>query len=724
MYLKKSVKVGEQELSIETGRLAKQADGSVVVRYGDTMLLVTAVSLRDRKDVDFLPLTVEYQEKLYSAGKIPGSFFKREGRLTEKETLTSRLIDRSCRPLFPEGYAYETQVVASVISTDNVNEADIHGLTGASAALWCSDIPFNGPIAGIRVGRVDGKLIANPTAAQRGLSDLDLVMACSREAVVMVEGGAEEIAEAVMVEALDFGHKAVQPLLDLQDAMRKELGKKVREFEKPAATDAALVAKVRTHAWDAIKAGYGIKEKAPRYDALSKGKKAMLAVLKTELGDKYTPAIEKGAKAAYEDLKYEHMRDITVKGNRIGGRRNDEVRKITCEVGALPRTHGSAVFTRGETQALVVATLGTSDDEQRLELLSGMVFKKFMLHYNFPPFSVNEAKPMRGPGRREIGHGALAERALRNMLPKSEAFPYTIRIVSDILESNGSSSMASVCGGTLALMDAGVPIKDPVAGIAMGLVKEGDQIAILSDILGDEDHLGDMDFKVCGTKKGITSIQMDIKITGLTTQIMQTALEQARVGRLHILGEMLKALPEARKEISIFAPRITTLMIRPEFIKNVIGPGGKVIKDIIARTGVSINVEDSGRVDIASSDGEAVKQAIAMVQALTREAEVGKIYLGTVRKIAEFGAFVEIFPGTDGLIHISELSDKRVKAVSDVLKEGDEVMVKVISIDRTGKIRLSRKEALADQKQAQGGTAAAPPPAAAEGTGTTPDAKA
>jgi polyribonucleotide nucleotidyltransferase len=430
-------------------------------------------------------------------------------------------------------------------------------------------------------------------------------------------------------------------------------------------------------------------------------KKEALTKLKEQMGEAITPQVEKHAKAVVEDLKYEHMRTLTVNGGRIGARGHAEVRTITCEVGVLPRTHGSAVFTRGETQALVVTTLGTSDDEQRLELLGGQSFKKFMLHYNFPPFSVNEAKPLRGPGRREIGHGALAERALRNMLPTNESFPYTVRLVSDILESNGSSSMASVCGGTLSLMDAGVPIKAPVAGIAMGLVKEGEQVAILSDILGDEDHLGDMDFKVCGTEKGITSIQMDIKITGLTTEIMSRALEQARQGRLHILGEMLKTMSAPRKEISAYAPRITTIQIRPEFIKNVIGPGGKVIKDIIARTGTSVNIDDSGRVDIASSSVEAVKAAIAMIQALTREAEIGKIYTGTVRKIAEFGAFVELFPGTDGLIHISELSDKRVKSVSDVLREGDEVLVKVVSIDKTGKIRLSRKEAMAERAAAQ-----------------------
>jgi polyribonucleotide nucleotidyltransferase len=717
MYLKKEVQFGENTLSLETGKMAKQADGSVVLRYGDTIILVTAVSAKDKKDVDFLPLTVEYQERLYAAGRIPGSFFRREGRLTEKETLSSRQVDRSCRPLFPEGYAYETQVIASVISSDPENEGDIHGITGASAALMVSNIPFDGPIAGVRVGRVEGKLIANPTATQRAASDLDLIIACSKEAIVMVEGGAEQVSEADMVAALEFGHRSVQPVLQMQEEMRRELGVTVRAYDKAASADESLKAVVRELAMDGIRAGYGIAEKHARYDALSAVKKQTLLKLKERMGDAFTPTVEKLAKATVEDLKYEHMRQLTVSGGRVGGRAHDQVRTITCEVGLLPRVHGSALFTRGETQALVATTLGTSEDEQRVELLSGQTFRKFMLHYNFPPFSVGETKPLRGPGRREIGHGALAERALRNMLPKSEQFPYTVRIVSDILESNGSSSMASVCGGTLALMDAGVPIQAPVAGIAMGLVKEGERVAILSDILGDEDHLGDMDFKVCGTNKGITSIQMDIKITGLTTEIMSRALEQARRGRLHILGEMLKALDKPRPEINRYAPRITTLMIRPEFIKNVIGPGGKVIKDIIARTGCSINIEDSGRVDIASNNAEAVQQAIAMVQALTREAEVGKVYLGTVRKIAEFGAFVELFPGTDGLVHISELSDKRVKSVSDVLKEGDEVMVKVISIDRTGKIRLSRKEAMAERAEG------AQPPAAAA-SGGEPQAKA
>jgi polyribonucleotide nucleotidyltransferase len=714
MYIKKSITLGERELSIEVGRLAKQADGSCVVKYGDTILLGTAVSAREKKDVDFLPLTVEYKENLYAAGRIPGSYFKREGKLTEKETLSSRLVDRSCRPLFPDGYGYETQVIVNVISSDGQNDPDILGLTAASAALSSSDIPFNGPIAGVRVGRVEGKLVVNPTHKQREVSDIDLVVACSKEAIVMVEGGANEALEKDILSALEFAHQQCQAIIKMQEEIRAELKVQERTFDKIPKHDPALVDTVRSLCWDGIKAGYAIADKGDRYGSLSDTKKAMLSALKAKLGEAgYTAAVEKSAKAVYEDLKYEYMRGITVGGQRIGGRPHDGIRNITIEIQPLPRTHGSAVFTRGETQALVVTTLGTAEDEQRMESLTGDSFRKFMLHYNFPPFSVNETKPLRGPGRREIGHGALAERALRGMLPPSDKFPYTIRIVSDILESNGSSSMASVCGGTLSLMDAGVPIKQPVAGIAMGLVKEGDKVAILSDILGDEDHLGDMDFKVCGTKNGITAVQMDIKITGLTTELMMRAMEQARKGRLHILEKMLTALPEARKEISKYAPRITTIQIRPEMIKNVIGPGGKVIKDIIARTQTSINVDDTGRVDIASADGEAVKQAVAMIQALTREAEVGKIYLGTVRRVKEEipGAFVEIFPGTDGMIHISELSDKRVKTISEVLKEGDEVMVKVINIDKTGKIRLSRKQALADMAAQQGGGA----PVAASG---------
>jgi polyribonucleotide nucleotidyltransferase len=661
------------------------------------------VSAAEKKEgIDFFPLTVDYQEKLFAAGKIPGSFFRREGRLTEKETLTSRVVDRSCRPLFPDGYANETQIIATVLSFDQENDADVLALTGASAALQISDVPFNGPIAGVRVGRVGGELVANPTLAQRAEADLDVLIAASRDAIVMVEGGAKEVSESVMVDALLFGHEAAKSLLDAQDALREATGNKPKRSFDPPKNDVELREKVKALTWEKVKEAYGRHDKGDRYGRLSEIKKELIQALKEEAaGDAQKLANvslrEKEVKGYFEDVKYDYMRKmITDEGRRIGGRGTAEIRKITCEVGLLPRVHGSALFTRGETQAIVAATLGTSEDEQRVELLTGMHFRKFMLHYNFPPYSVGEAKFLRGPGRREIGHGVLAERALRQVLPPEDKFPYTIRIVSDITESNGSSSMASVCGGTLSLLDAGVPLKAPVAGIAMGLNKEGEKIAILSDILGDEDHLGDMDFKVCGTEAGITSIQMDIKIGGVTREILQKALAQAAEGRKHILGEMAKALGAPRADISAYAPRITTIRIRPERIKDIIGPGGKTIKDITARTGTSINIEDDGSVSIASPSQEKVEAAIKMIRGLTQEAEVGKTYTGTVRKIAEFGAFVEIFPGTDGLIHISELSDKRVKSVSDVLSEGEEVLVKVISVDRSGKLRLSRKEALAD----------------------------
>jgi len=701
--IQQTVSVGGKQILLETGKVAKQAHGSVWVRLGDSIVLVTVVSAPEKKEgIDFFPLTVDYQEKLFAAGRVPGSFFRREGRPTEKETLTSRIVDRSCRPLFTEGYANETQIIATVISFDQENDTDVLALTGASAALHLSDIPFNGPIAGVRVGRKNGQFIANPTLAERAECELDVVMAASRDAIVMVEGGAQEVSEQVMVDALLFGQAAVKDLLDAQDALRKAVGEKPRRTFEPPKNDVALREKVKALTWEKVKAAYGRHEKHDRYGRLSEIKKELLAALKDEAqGDAAKLAAlaarEKEIKGYYEDVKYEYMRNMIVdERRRIGGRGEKDIRKITCEVGLLPRVHGSALFTRGETQALVATTLGTAEDEQRVEMLTGMVFKKFMLHYNFPPFSVGEAKFLRGPGRREIGHGALAERALRGVLPPEDKFPYTIRIVSDIMESNGSSSMASVCGGCLSLMDAGVPIKAPVAGIAMGLIKEGEKIAILSDILGDEDHLGDMDFKVCGTAAGITSIQMDIKIGGVTREILERALAQAAEGRKHILGEMLKSIATPRAEISAYAPRITTIKIRPERIKDIIGPGGKTIKDITARTGTSINIEDDGSVSIASPSNEKVEEAIKMIRALTQEAEVGRIYTGTVRKIAEFGAFVELFPGTDGLIHISELSDKRVKSVSDVLSEGEEVMVKVISVDRAGKIRLSRKEALAD----------------------------
>ncbi|HET9599736.1 MAG TPA: polyribonucleotide nucleotidyltransferase [Anaeromyxobacteraceae bacterium] len=701
--IQQRVQCGGKEILLETGKVAKQADGAIWVRMGDSIVLVTVVSAKERKEgIDFFPLTVDYQEKLFAAGKVPGSFFRREGRPTEKETLVSRFIDRSCRPLFPEGYSNETQIIASVISFDQENDTDVLGLTGASAALQLSDVPFNGPIAGVRVCRVQGQFVANPTLAQRADADLDVIMAASEDAIVMVEGGAGEVSESVMIDALLFGQAAVKELLQAQKALAAAKGVKAKRAFEPPKNDAELRAKVKALTWDKVKDAYARDEKHDRYGRLSEIKKELLEALKAEAGGDAAKLAalavrEKEIKGYYEDVKYEYMRKmITDERRRIGGRGERDIRKITCEVGLLPRVHGSALFTRGETQALVATTLGTAEDEQRVELLTGMHFKKFMLHYNFPPFSVGEVKFLRSPGRREIGHGALAERALRQVLPADDKFPYTIRIVSDIMESNGSSSMASVCGGCLSLMDAGVPIKAPVAGIAMGLIKEGEKIAILSDILGDEDHLGDMDFKVCGTEKGITSIQMDIKIGGVTRQILEQALSQAAEGRKHILGEMMKSIATPRAEISAYAPRITTIKIRPERIKDVIGPGGKVIKEITAQTGCAINIEDDGSISIASSDADKVQAAIKRIRDLTQEAEVGKTYLGTVRKIAEFGAFVEIFPGTDGLIHISELSDKRVKSVSDVLSEGEEVLVKVISVDRTGKIRLSRKEALAD----------------------------
>ena len=702
-HVQQRVQCDGKEILLETGKIAKQADGAVWVRMGDSIVLVTVVSLAEKREgIDFFPLTVDYQEKLFAAGRVPGNYFRREGRLTEKETLISRVIDRACRPLFPEGYANETQIIATVVSFDQENDPDVLALTGASAALQVSNVPFNGPIAGVRVGRVGGKLVANPTLAQRAESDIDIVMAASEDAIVMVEGGSKEISEAEMVDALFYGHSAVKDLLAAQRALAAAAGAKGKRSFEPSKDDAELRRKVKELAWEKVREAYSRNEKHDRYGRLSEIKKEVLEALRAEAGGNaeklaQIASREKEIKQYYEDVKYEYVRRmITDEGRRIGGRGERDIRVISGEVGLLPRVHGSALFTRGETQALVATTLGTADDEQRVEQLTGMTFKRFMLHYNFPPFSVGEAKFLRGPGRREIGHGALAERALRQVMPPEDKFPYTVRIVSDIMESNGSSSMASVCGGCLSLMDAGVPIKAPVAGIAMGLIKEGEKIAILSDILGDEDHLGDMDFKVCGTEAGITSIQMDIKIGGVTRDILERALAQAAEGRRHILGEMSKAISQPRTEISAYAPRITTVRIRPERIKDVIGPGGKVIKEITAQTGCSINVEDNGTVSIASSDQAAVLAAVKRIKDLTQDAEVGKTYLGTVRKIAEFGAFVEIFPGTDGLIHISELSDKRVKSVSDVLSEGEEVLVKVISVDRQGKIRLSRKEALAD----------------------------
>jgi polyribonucleotide nucleotidyltransferase len=677
-------------LSIEIGRLAKQADGAALVQYGETVVLVTAVAARDLKlDTDFFPLTVDYQEKTFAAGKIPGGFFKREGRPSEKEILTCRLIDRSIRPLFSEGLRCETQVIATVLSADRDNDPDVVAMLGASAALHVSDIPFNGPLAGVRIGRNNGQWIMNPTQNQLDESDVDIFLSGSKDAIVMVEGSAQMVPEEEILEALFAGHEAIQPLIEIQEQIRREIGKPKREVPL-AKLDQVIIKRVEELALAKLKQALEVPEKLERYKRIAEAKAEVVPQALAEFPDR-----QKDIKGAFEELKRNVFRGLVIQQERrIDGRGLREIRPITCEVEVLPRTHGSALFTRGETQALVVTTLGTTTDEQRVDALIGEHFKKFMLHYNFPPFSVGEVKFLRGPGRREIGHGNLAERALLPVLPVDDSFPYTIRIVSEILESNGSTSMASVCGGSLSLMDAGVPVSAPVAGIAMGLIKEGEHVRVLSDILGDEDHLGDMDFKVAGTSEGVTSLQMDIKVSGVNRDVMQQALHQAKEGRLHILGIMNKTLAGARTNVSGHAPRIVTLKVKPDKIREIIGPGGKVIRGIIEATGVKMDVEDDGTVRIASVDEEAAKKAVEMVQRIAAEAEIGKIYKGTVRKIVEFGAFVEILPGTDGLVHISQLAPGRVNKVTDVLREGDEVMVKVLEIDRQGKIRLSRKEAL------------------------------
>ncbi len=677
-------------LSIEVGRLAKQADGAALVRYGETVVLVTAVAEKESKlDTDFFPLTVDYQEKTFAAGKIPGGFFKREGRPSEKEILTCRLIDRSIRPLFSEGLRCETQVIATVLSADRENDPDIVAMLGASMALHVSDIPFKGPLAGVRVGRIQGKWVINPTQIELQESDTDIFLSGSQDAIVMVEGGANMVPEDEILEALFTGHQAIQPLLQVQEEIRREIGKTKRQVPL-AERDRDIVRRIEELAAAKLKQALEIPEKLERYKRFGEIKEEVLLGALGEFSGK-----EKEIKGAFDDLKRNSFRNLIIeKEQRIDGRGLKDVRPITCEVGVLPRTHGSALFTRGETQALVITTLGTASDEQKIDALIGEHYKKFMLHYNFPPFSVGEVKFLRGPGRREIGHGNLAERALLPVLPAEESFPYTVRIVSEILESNGSTSMATVCGGSLSLMDAGVPIDEAVAGIAMGLIKEGEHVRILSDILGDEDHLGDMDFKVAGTPKGVTSFQMDIKIGGVNRDIMRQALYQAREGRLHILAIMGATMASHRASVSGHAPRIITIKVKPEKIREIIGPGGKVIRGIIEATGVKMDVEDDGTVTIASIDEAASRKAIEMVQKIAAEAEVGKIYKGTVRKIVDFGAFVEIFPGTDGLVHISQLAPERVRRVSDILREGDEVMVKVLEIDRQGKIRLSRKEAL------------------------------
>lgn len=695
-YLKESIKVGDKELTIETGKVAKQADGAVVVRYGETMVLVTAVSAREaREGIDFFPLTVEYRESSYAAGRIPGNYFRREGRPGEKETLTCRLIDRPCRPLFEEGYKNETQIIATVISADDENDPDIIAITGASCALYLSDIPFNNPIASVRIGLIDGRYIVNPTYDEKRESALNLIVAGTEEAIVMVEAGANEVSEEVMVEALMLAHKEIKRLCRWQRELFKALEIEKRSFEAQK-LDEEMIASIEENYAEKLRTALDTinQDKLESYAAVDALKEEVVNSYSEEEADKRDMA-----KKVFTFLKEKIFRDdILNNRRRPDGRRFGEIRPVTCEVSWLPRAHGSALFTRGETQAIVTTTLGTKDNEQFMDdIEKGETKRRFMLHYNFPPFSVGEVGRFGGASRREIGHGALARRALEAVLPSEAEFPYTLRIVSDITESNGSSSMASVCGGTLSMMDAGVPLKAPVAGVAMGLVMEGNKYAILTDIAGAEDHYGDMDFKVTGTRDGITALQMDIKIGGINAQIMSEALEQARKGRLFILDVMDKAINEPREDISPHAPRIITINIHPDKIRDVIGPGGKMIRSIVEETGAKIDIQDDGTVMIATSDGQAAEAAIARIKGLTAEAEIGETYLGTVNRIVDFGAFIEIFPGTDGLLHISEISDRRVRDVRDELREGQQIMVKCIGKEGN-KIKLSRKAVLREEK--------------------------
>jgi polyribonucleotide nucleotidyltransferase len=690
---RRELTIGSRTISIETGKLAKQADGAVIVRSGDTMVLVTACHAASaRVGIDFLPLTVDYREYTYASGRIPGGFFKREGKPAEKEVLTSRLIDRPIRPLFPNGWHYETQIVALLISADNDHDSDVLAITGASAALALSSIPFEKPIAGVRVGLVDGRYVVNPTYGERKKSKIDLVVAGTKDAIVMVEAGAKEATEEEMVGALDIAHQAIHQLVLGIEDLQRAAGKAKKTVAKKAIAH-EFYREVEEKAYIKLAEAMRIKDKLQNYGRIDEVLEELIASIPEEEIERRTDA-----KTIFKELKEKVMRDeILERGQRLDGRRFDQIRPIWIEVGVLPRVHGSAVFTRGETQALVSATLGTEDDAQKIEMVDGEMYKRFMLHYNFPPFSVGEVQFLRGPGRREVGHGALAERSLVPLLPSPEEFPYTIRIVSDILESNGSSSMASVCGGALALMDAGVPLKAPVAGVAMGLVmdEKSGKWAVLTDIAGAEDHYGDMDFKVAGTRGGITALQMDIKVGGITMDIMRKALDQALQGRLEILEAMSQAIDAPRAAISAYAPRIVTIRIPTEKIRDVIGPGGKTIRGIIEKTGVKIDVEDDGRVNVASADQDAAQRAIQMIKELTATPELNASYLGRVERITDFGAFVEIMPGVDGLLHVSEIANYRVKDVRDELKEGEQIMVKVINVDPSGKVRLSRKALLA-----------------------------
>ncbi|HEY4710858.1 MAG TPA: polyribonucleotide nucleotidyltransferase [Candidatus Acidoferrales bacterium] len=704
MFEQVSLDLGGRKLTLETGKMARQAHGAIVARYGDSVVLATACMDNKATEKDFLPLTVDYREYTYAAGKIPGGFFKREGRPSEREILTSRLTDRPLRPLFPEGWATETQIIAMVLSADSENDPDVVAVTAASAALYISKIPFDNPIACVRVGMLEGRLVVNPTIAEQKSSQMNIIIAGSADAIVMVESGALEVSEETVADALEFGHAEIRKIV----AAIRDLGKRVNPTKvivKPPAFDEALYKEITQKFGDRLRDALDTQKhpKLESYGLVDGIKGEILGAISEEDEDK-----RKLAYRAFERLRERIFRDdMLIRRRRPDGRAFDQVREITCEVGVLPRAHGSALFTRGETQALATTTLGTKEDKQRLDLLFEQdVFKRFMLHYNFPPFSVGEVKFLRGAGRREIGHGALAERALGNLLPSEADFPYAMRVVSDILESNGSSSMATVCGGSLAMMDAGVPLKAPCAGIAMGLVVEGEKYAILTDIAGAEDHYGDMDFKVAGTRHGITALQMDIKVAGVSVAMMREALAQARKARLEILDIMEKTISNGRPEISAYAPHLHMLTIPTDKIRDLIGPGGKKIRSIVEATGVKIDVMDDGKVHVFASNGTAAESALKMIRDITATAEIGKTYLGTVVRIAEFGAFVEIFPGTDGLLHISEIAEARIRAVRDELKEGDQVLVKVLAIEGN-KVRLSRKAVLRDQRDKQPKTEAA-----------------
>jgi polyribonucleotide nucleotidyltransferase len=687
------IEVGGRRLRLETGDMAKQASGAVLASYGDTVVLVTAVGdVRVREGIDFLPLSVDYMEKGFAVGRIPGGFFRREiGRPSERETLISRLIDRPIRPLFPRGYRNEIQVIATVLSADTDNDPDTIAIVGASAALEISDVPFEGPIAAVRVGRFNGELVINPSAAVLENSDFNIVVASNRKGIVMVEGNALFVSEDDLLEALFYAHESIQPILDLQETLKAKCGKSKKSFEAPQ-QDESLVARVAELAQERIQEANTIAAKEERYEARRTVFLDVMEVLGSEFAER-----ESEVQEIIYDLEKKYVRNMILsQKTRIDGRGLANIRTIDCQVGILPRTHGSGLFTRGETQVLSAVTLGSAADEQKIEALAGDEYKNFMLHYNFPPYCVGETRFLRGPSRREIGHGALAERTIKAVMPSHDDFPYTVRVVAEVLESNGSSSMASVCASSLALMDAGVPLKSAVGGIAMGLIMEDERVAILSDILGDEDHLGDMDFKVTGNPEGVIALQMDIKVAGVPREVMRQALYQAKEGRLFILEKMSQTIPAAREELSPFAPRVISIEIHPDKIRDVIGPGGKTIRNIIAETGTKIDVDDDGKVTIMSADLAGCQKAVEMIEKLTAEAEVGGLYLGKVRKITDFGAFVEILPGTDGLIHISQLDHKRVQKVRDVLNEGDEVLVKVLEIDRDGRIRLSRKAALGE----------------------------